>query len=87
VPGFTTNTAATVQQGTSSPLSTLGVYAADVKSWAKGVIADPVNRVTGTFTYEHDDLNIGSLAYPLGLDFKRLYDSGGYLQKELAPVV
>ncbi|HJT43942.1 MAG TPA: RHS repeat-associated core domain-containing protein [Rhizomicrobium sp.] len=45
-----------------------------------GWVKDPVNRVTGTFAYDHQDLSIGSAGYPLGLGFQRLYDSASYLQ-------
>ncbi|MBF0562948.1 MAG: RHS repeat protein, partial [Alphaproteobacteria bacterium] len=40
-----------------------------------GTIADPVNRVTGSFTYHHGDLSVGSAPFPLGLEFRRSYDS------------
>ena len=45
-----------------------------------GWVKDPVNRVTGTFAYDHQDLNVGSEGYPLGLGFQRLYDSASQLQ-------
>ena len=37
---------------------------------------DPVNLVTGGYTYTHQDLSVGSGAYPDTLPFVRLYDSG-----------
>ncbi len=41
---------------------------------------DPVDLVGGNFLHEHTDLTLGSMKYPYGLDFKRLYNSGSRLQ-------
>lgn len=38
--------------------------------------ADPVNLVTGGFSYTRQDLSVGSGAYPDNLPFVRLFDSG-----------
>ncbi|MGA9866446.1 MAG: RHS repeat-associated core domain-containing protein [Acetobacteraceae bacterium] len=42
---------------------------------AFGTFADPLNRVTGAYQYSHDDLTVGSKAFPYGLGFQRSYDS------------
>jgi hypothetical protein len=43
--------------------------------------ADPINLVTGDFTYNHTDLTVGTAAFPYGLGFTRTYDSSTrYLQ-------
>jgi RHS repeat-associated protein len=37
---------------------------------------DPINLLTGDFLYDHEDINIGSGAFPFGLTLKRSYSSG-----------
>ncbi|HET8701326.1 MAG TPA: DUF6531 domain-containing protein, partial [Nitrococcus sp.] len=48
-----------------------------------GYIGDPMNQVTGDYLYSHDDLTVGSGAFPYGLGFQRSYDSGRRLQSGL----
>lgn len=40
------------------------------------IVADPVNGLTGDYIYSHDDIVVGSAAFPYGLGFTRSYDSG-----------
>ncbi len=40
---------------------------------------EPIDLVTGDFTYSHTDLDIGSAPYPFGLQLVRSYNSGSRL--------
>jgi len=45
-------------------------------SWVQAKGGDPVNLVTGAYTYSNQDLSVGSGPYPDTLGFSRFYDSG-----------
>jgi YD repeat-containing protein len=60
----------------STPVIPL-VPAANIASVTGG---DPLNLVSGSYLYSHDDLSIGQGAFPYSLGFTRYYDSGSYLR-------
>ena len=71
------NTLATGAVSTVS--SVIGAVQGGISA-ALGLAGDPVNRVTGDYIYSHDDLTVGSGAFPYGLGFQRSYDSGTRLK-------
>ena len=42
---------------------------------------DPVNLLTGSYLYEHEDMKVGSGEFPYALPFVRSYNSGNRLKK------
>jgi RHS repeat-associated protein len=73
------NTSSSVQPSSAS--GTVGIAGTISQAWsdAVGVFFDPVNRVTGSFTYSHLDLTVGRAGFPIGLGFQRSYDSAAGL--------
>jgi RHS repeat-associated protein len=37
--------------------------------------SEPINMLTGAYTYTHDDISVGSASFPFGLKLTRYYDS------------
>jgi RHS repeat-associated protein len=58
-------------------LTWLNSFAASNQNFAQPPLSfDPINMVTGAFTYEHPDISVGSGDYPFSLALTRYYDSG-----------
>jgi RHS repeat-associated protein len=43
--------------------------------------SEPINLLTGAYTYDTEDISVGSAAFPFGLSFKRSYDSSRQTEK------
>lgn len=43
--------------------------------------AEPINMLSGAYTYTHEDISVGSSGFPFGLALKRSYDSSDRAQQ------
>jgi len=60
----------------TATLTWLNSFAASNQSFAVAPLSfDPINMLTGAFTYEHQDLSVGAGDYPFTLPLTRYYDS------------
>jgi len=60
----------------NSPVST-NLASASGGAWSAHPLGgDPVDLVTGSYVYSHEDFSVGVGAYPFSLPFSRSYDSG-----------
>lgn len=58
-------------------LTWINSFAASNQSFAQPPLSfDPINMVTGAFTFEHPDMSVGNGDYPFTLTLTRYYDSG-----------
>lgn len=58
-------------------LTWLNSFAASNQNFAQSPLSfDPINMLTGAFTYEHPDMSVGDGDYPFTLTLTRYYDSG-----------
>lgn len=64
-----------IASGSASSISGNPFVSPGGSSGAQASGGDPVNLVTGAYTYRHQDLSVGSSAYPYSLSFIRSYDS------------
>lgn len=64
-----------IGNGSASSISSNPFVSPGGSSGVQASGGDPVNLVTGAYTYRHQDLNVGSGAYPYSLSFIRSYDS------------
>jgi RHS repeat-associated protein len=69
------NLAASAQPQSLSSTNTTPGVASSPSVGLLDSIGDPLNRVTGDYVYSHDDLAVGTGAFPYSLGFQRLYDS------------
>lgn len=77
---FVPDTSSSFQPSSTSFINTVIAAVTTPIAQALGSISEPLNRVTGSFLYDHTDLSIGSSGFPLGLQFQRYYDSVAYLK-------
>ena len=59
-----------------SPLASNPSVVLGGNSAGQGTVGDPVSQVAGNYVYNHQDLSVGSGAYPDSLPFLRTFDSG-----------
>ncbi len=63
----------------SSSLGTTGVEdlqpGITASSSGQALVGDPIDHQKGSYQYSHDDMTVGSKAFPYGLNFQRVYDS------------
>jgi len=64
--GFTTTTNSTLDVDTDNQINSAG----------NNHSSDPIDLVTGDFLFEQVDLTVGSQPFPLGLAFRKSYNSG-----------
>lgn len=79
-PLYVLNITTTFRPSSLDPVSNQPGVFQQLTAAVRGYLADPVNRVTGSFTYTNSDLSIGSAGFPWGLQFQRYYDSAAYLR-------
>ncbi|WP_026792550.1 RHS repeat-associated core domain-containing protein [Pleomorphomonas oryzae] len=76
----TANTAAAQAASPTSPSAFPGGFSfSSVFDAIKDALADPINRQTGAFLYQHDDLAVGPLRLPYSLPLQRTYSSAANL--------